>query len=450
MNSANTRHYNPSQILVFGSALTILIGTVLLMMPVATENGESLPLVDALFTATSAVCVTGLAVRDTATTFSTFGEVVILVLIQVGGLGFMAFTTLIAILLGKRISVKERLILREAMNQLNLEGVVRLVLYVLIITAVIEGIGSFLLALRWIPEWGWEKGIYYSLFHAVSAFNNAGFDLFGDERKFGSLTLYVTDPVVNLVVMFLVLLGSLGFVVILELVQYRKTKRLSLHSKLVLAVTGMTVLLGTACFLLMEWMNPRTIGPLSVPGKVLAGLFQTAASRTSGFVTLDAASLQPPTQFLMIMLMFVGGAPNSTAGGIKITTFAVILLAVWAMIRGRDDVVVFRRRIPHQQVYKALTITVMSMALVMVLTIVLLVSENNHTHFLAVLYETNSAFAINGSTLGLTSHLTTTGKILLILTMFAGRLGTVTLVYAISRKVDKPLYRYPEERPLIG
>src|SRR5690606_8455323 len=208
---------------------------------------------DALFTATSAACVTGLAVKDTATTFSTFGEVVILILIQIGGLGFMTFTTLIAVLLGKKISVKERLILREAMNQLNLEGVVKLVLYVLLITAVIEGVGTLLLALRWVPEWGWEKGLYYSLFHAISAFNNAGFDLFGDEPNGVSLSRYATDPVVNLVVMVLVLLGSLGFVVFLELVQYRRTRRLSLHSKLVLAVTGMVVLAGTTLFWLIEW-----------------------------------------------------------------------------------------------------------------------------------------------------------------------------------------------------
>jgi len=450
MDSAKTRSYNPSQILVFGSALTILIGALLLMTPYATESGEPLPPVDALFTATSAVCVTGLVVRDTATTFSTFGELVILVLIQIGGLGLMTFTTLIAVLLGKRISVKERLIPREAMDQLNLEGIVRLVLYVLIITAVIEGIGSFLLALRWVPEWGWGKGIYYSVFHAVSAFNNAGFDLFGDERKFGSLTLYAADPVVNLVVLSLVLLGSLGFVVLLELMQYRRSRRLSLHSKLVLTVTGLLVLIGTALFLLIEWENPDTLGPFPAPVKVLAGLFLAAASRTSGFLTLDASSLHPPTQFLMILLMFVGGAPNSTAGGIKVTTFAVILLAVWGMIRGRDDVVVFRRRIPHRQVYKALTVTVMSLTLVVVVTVLLLVSGYHHAHFLGLLYEASSAFAINGSSLGLTSRLTTLEKTLLILTMFAGRLGPVTLVYAISRRMTKPPYRYPEEQPLIG
>ena len=450
MDSAKTRSYNPSQILVFGSALTILIGTLLLMTPYATESGEPLPPIDALFTSTSAVCVTGLVVRDTATTFSTFGELVILVLIQIGGLGLMTFTTLIAILLGKRISVKERLILREAMDQLNLEGIVKLVLYVLIISAVIEGIGSLLLALRWVPEWGWEKGIYYSIFHAVSAFNNAGFDLFGDERQFSSLTLYAEDPLVNLIVISLVLLGSLGFVVILELMQYRRARRLSLHSKLVLSVTGLVVLIGTALFLLFEWGNPSTLGPLSVPGKVLAGLFQMTATRTSGFLTLDAASFYPSTQFLMILLMFVGGAPNSTAGGIKVTTFAVMLLAVWGMMRGRDDVVVFHRRIPHRQVYKALTVTVMSLTVVVVVTVLLLVSGNNPAHFLASLYEASSSFAINGSSLGLTSRLTAVEKILLILTMFAGRLGPVTLVYAISRRTTKPPFRYPEEQPLIG
>lgn len=450
MDTAKTRSYNPSQILVFGSAFIILIGTILLMMPFSTESGEPLSPVDALFTSTSAACVTGLVVKDTATTFSTFGEVVILILIQIGGLGFMAFTTLIAVLLGKRISVKERLILREALNQLNLEGIVRLVLYVFLITAVIEGIGSFLLALRWVPEWGWEKGIYYSIFHAISAFNNAGFDLFGGERKFGSLTLYVTDPLVNLVVIVLSILGALGFVVLLELVQYRRTRRFSLHSKLVLAVTLLMVLIGTALFLLIEWANPRTIGSLSVPGKVLAGLFQMGASRTSGFHTVDAASLYPSTQFLLILLIVVGGAPNSTAGGIKMTTFAVIVLAVWTMIRGRDDVVAFHRRIPHQQVYKALTITVLAFTLMFAVTVLLLISEYRYTTFLESFYEASSAFATNGSSLGMTRHLTTGGKLLLSLTMFVGRLGPVTLAYAISRRMIKPPYRYPEERPLIG
>ncbi|MEW9033076.1 MAG: potassium transporter TrkG, partial [Planifilum fimeticola] len=218
----------------------------------------------------------------------------------------------------------------------------------------------------------------------------------------------------------------------------------------VLSVTGLVVLIGTVLFLLFEWGNPNTLGALSAPGKVLAGLFQMAATRTSGFLTLDAASLYPSTQFLMILLMFVGGAPNSTAGGIKVTTFAVMLLAVWGMMRGRDDVVVFHRRIPHHQVYKALTVTVMSLTLVVIVTVLLLVSGNNHAHFLASLYEASSSFAINGSSLGLTSRLTAVEKILLILTMFVGRLGPVTLVYAISRRMTKPPFRYPEEQPLIG
>ena len=324
--------------------------------------------------------------------------------------------------------------MREAMDQLNLAGIVKLVLYVLIITAVIEGIGSFLLALRWVPEWGWEKGIYYSVFHAVSAFNNAGFDLFGDEWKFGSLTLYAADPVVNLVVLSLVLLGSLGFVVLLELMQYRRSRRLSLHSKLVLTVTGLLVLIGTALFLLIEWENPDTLGPFPAPVKVLAGLFLAAASRTSGFLTLDASSLHPPTQFLMILLMFVGGAPNSTAG-IKVTTFAVILLAVWGMIRGRDDVVVFRRRI-HRQVYKALTVTVMSLTLVVVVTVLLLVSGYHHAHFLGLLYE--SFFRLCHQRIFPRPDKPSDDlKAFEILTMFAGRLGPVTLVYAISRRMTE-------------
>jgi trk system potassium uptake protein len=445
------KRLTPSQVLVIGFALTILTGAVLLSLPISTESGKPLPFIDALFTSTSAVCVTGLVVVDTATTYNTFGEVVIMLLIQIGGLGFMTFGTFFAILVGKKIGFRERLILREAFNQINISGVVRLVLMVLAITLVIESLGFIVLAIRFIPEWGWEKGLYYALFHSVSAFNNAGFDLFGDYEKFSSLTRYVGDPIVNLTISSLFILGGIGFIVILELVQYRVTKRLSLHTKLVLTMTAFLIFVGTIIILATEWTNPATLGELSFGDKLLSSYFQSVTPRTAGFNTLNIADMYPATLFFIILLMFVGASPGSTGGGIKTTTLTTILLAVWSMIRGRDNVVTYRRRIPYDQVYKALTVTVAALTLVIMVTMLLTITE--HADILTALFETVSAFGTVGLTMGLTPELTVAGKILIILTMFAGRLGPLTIAVAIARSLrdqQEPPIRYPEEKPLIG
>ncbi|WP_220183935.1 TrkH family potassium uptake protein [Thermoactinomyces mirandus] len=445
------KRLTPSQILVIGFALTILTGTLLLSLPISTESGKSLPFIDALFTSTSAVCVTGLVVVDTATTFSTFGEVVILLLIQIGGLGFMTFGTFFAILVGKKIGFRERLILKEAFNQLNVSGVVRLVLMVLAITLIIEGLGFTFLAIRFVPEWSWGKGLWYALFHSVSAFNNAGFDLFGDMEKFSSLIRYVGDPMVNLTISSLIILGGIGFVVILELAQFCMTKRLSLHSKLVLTMTAFLIFAGTILILGTEWSNPATLGKLSFGDKLLASYFQSVTTRTAGYNTLNIGDMYPAMLFFIILLMFVGASPSSTGGGVKTTTLATILLAVWGMIRGRDNVVAYRRRIPYNQVYKALTVTVA--ALVLVITITMLLTITEHTDILTSMFETVSAFGTVGLTMGLTPSLSTAGKILIIFTMFAGRLGPMTIAVAIARSLhhqQEPLIRFPEENPLIG
>lgn len=438
----------PPQVLVLGFAVTILIGTFLLSLPVATESGEPLPVPDALFTATSAVCVTGLVVVDTATTFSTFGEWVIMFLIQMGGLGFMTFGVFFAILLGKKIGFKERLILQQSFHQTRLEGIVRLTLMVLVITVIVESIGFLLLAFRWVPEWGWTKGLYYALFHTVSAFNNAGFDLFGDYGEFSSLTRYVEDPLVNLTIAGLFIIGGIGFVVIAELIQYRSIRRMSLHTKLVLTVTGILIGLGTLTVLLIEWTNPKTLGRLSFFHKFIASFFQGVTPRTAGFNTLNIADMYPATQFIIIMLMFIGAAPSSTGGGIKVTTFMIVVLAVWSMVRGKNDVVTFRRRIPYNQVYRALTVLVVSLSLIVMITILLTITE--HTDLTTSLFETVSAAGTVGLSLGLTPELTPMGKILVTLTMFAGRLGPLTLAFAIAQREEKAIVRYPEERPLIG
>ncbi|PTX53713.1 trk system potassium uptake protein TrkH [Melghirimyces profundicolus] len=438
----------PPRILVLGFALTILIGAVLLSLPIVVEGKEPIPFLDALFTATSAVCVTGLVVHDTANTFSTFGEVVIMLLIQVGGLGFMGFATLFALLLGKRVGVKERLILREAYHQDRVGGVVQLVKYIVVIFGVFEGLGALILATRFIPLFGWKKGIYFSVFHSISAFNNAGFDLNGAFGDYSSLTPFVNDPVISLTIPALFIIGGLGFVVIVELFQYRWTRRISLHTKLVLLTTGILVAAGSFGILLIEWGNPRTLGGLSFRDTVVAAFFQGVTPRTAGFNTLDLAGMYPATQFLIILLMFVGASPGSTGGGIKTTTFITMLLAVWSMIRGQDDVVSFRRTIPHHQVYRALTVTVLSMTLVIIVTMLLTITESSDVFH--VFFESVSAFGTVGLSLGVTPDLSPPGRILVLITMFIGRLGPMTVAYAVAKGMIKPPIRHPEEKPLIG
>ncbi|AUS09744.1 Trk family potassium uptake protein [Laceyella sacchari] len=437
-----------TQILVLGFAVTILIGACLLSLPVATESGQGLPFIDALFTATSAVCVTGLVVVDTATTFNTFGEVVILLLIQVGGLGFMTFGTFFAYLVGKKIGFRERLVLRETFNQFNMQGVVNLVLKVLKITFIIEGIGFVLLSVRFVPEFGLEKGLYFSLFHSISSFNSAGFDLFGEKEAFSSITHYVEDPWINLVVSSLVILGGIGFVVILELLHYRKTKRISLHSKIVLTMTGILIVMGMLVILVVEWANPKTLGGLSFQGKIMASFFHSVTPRSGGYNTLSLGDMYSATLFFTVLLMFVGASPSSTGGGIKTTTLATILLSVWSMIRGRDDVIAYKRRIPHGLVYKALTVTVAATTLVILDTMLLTITEQ--TDLLTAGFETVSAFGTVGLTMGLTPTLSVPGKVIVLLTMFAGRLGPLTIAFAIAHSQKQPPYRYPEDRPLIG
>ncbi|TCW37982.1 trk system potassium uptake protein TrkH [Laceyella sacchari] len=437
-----------TQILVLGFAVTILIGACLLSLPMATESGQGLPFIDALFTATSAVCVTGLVVVDTATTFNTFGEVVILLLIQVGGLGFMTFGTFFAYLVGKKIGFRERLVLRETFNQFNMQGVVNLVLKVLKITFIIEGIGFVLLSVRFVPEFGLEKGLYFSLFHSISSFNSAGFDLFGEKEPFSSITHYVADPWMNLVVSSLVILGGIGFVVILELLHYRATKRISLHTKIVLTMTGILIVMGMLVILVVEWTNPKTLGGLSFQGKIMASYFHSVTPRSGGYNTLSMGDMYSATLFFTVLLMFVGASPSSTGGGIKTTTLATILLSVWSMIRGRDDVIAFKRRIPHGLVYKALTVTVAATTLVILDTMLLTITEQ--TDLLTAGFETVSAFGTVGLTMGLTPTLSVPGKVIVLLTMFAGRLGPLTIAFAIAHSQQQPPYRYPEDRPLIG
>ncbi|OKP85958.1 Trk family potassium uptake protein [Paenibacillus sp. P46E] len=436
---------SPPQILVLGFAAVILTGTLLLMLPMSSTSGVSLKFIDALFTATSATCVTGLVVVDTGTYFTVFGQIVIMLLIQVGGLGFMTMATLFALVLKRRISLRDRLILQEAMNQSSMEGIVRLIRKVLIYSLVIEAAAAAILSLRWAFDMPLGRAVYFGIFHAVSMFNNAGFDIFGDYR---SLTGYVNDPIVNFVVMFLIISGGIGFIVMSDLVEFRHTRRLSLHSKVVLSMTAALILLGAVVIFVFEFTNSRTMGPLSFGGKIWAAFFQSVTPRTAGANTLDIGSLRQASQFFIVILMFIGASPGSTGGGIKTTTFTLMIGAVISMLRGREDIVLFRYRLAQERVFKALTITLL--ALLLVVSVSMILSTTEDRAFLMILFETTSAFATVGLSMGLTPELSQFGKILISLTMFAGRLGLLTLAYAIGPKQGKQLYKYPEGKMIIG
>lgn len=435
---------DPPKILVLGFAMLILLGTFLLTLPIATEDGNGLSFINALFTATSATCVTGLVVVDTADTFSMFGELVIITLIQIGGLGFMSFATFFFFLLGKKISLKERLLLKESLNNLTIEGIVKFVRRILIFTAVIESVGGIILAIRFSFDMSIGKAVYYGFFHAISMFNNAGFDLMGGFR---SLTPYVDDPTVVLTVCSLITLGGLGFIVMNELYEYRDTHRLSMHAKVVLFTTIILTCGATIFIFFLEYKN--TLAPLSIAGKGLGALFQAVTPRTAGANTLPIGDLTQSTLFLTIIFMFIGAGPGSTAGGIKITTFVVLIASVWSQIRGKEDVVLFKRRIVMETILKALTVTVSGLFLVIIMTMLLSITEKDFD-FLMYLFEATSAFGTVGLSMGLTPELSPIGKLLIIFTMFAGRLGPLTVGFAIAMRRKPDAFRHPRGKIMIG
>lgn len=441
-----TKNLNPPKILVLGFAIIILMGTLLLTLPLATEDGKGLSFLDALFTATSATCVTGLVVVDTGDTFTMFGELVILFLIQVGGLGFMTFGTFLFILLGKKISLKERLLLKEAFNNVSLAGLVKLVKRILIFTFVLEIIGGILLAIRFSAVMPSGRAIYYGFFHSISNFNNAGFDIMGG---FKGLTDYVEDPIVVITLCTLITIGGLGFIVINELYEYRVTRRLSVHSQIVILTTIILTTGATILIYLFETGNSKTIGTLTESGKFLGSLYQAVTPRTAGSNTVSIGDLTHTTLFLILFLMFIGAGSGSTAGGIKVTTFMVLISAVWSQIRGKTDVVLFRRRIVTETILKSMTIASCGIIIVVMVTIILSITEPGH-EFLMYLFEATSAFGTVGLSMGLTTDLSPIGRIVIICTMFVGRLGPLTLAFAITKRIKSEAFQHPKGNIMIG
>lgn len=438
----------PPRILVIGFISIILCGAVLLSLPIATVDGQGLYFLDALFTATSAICVTGLVVVDTGTTFTIFGQLVIMLLIQIGGIGFMTFATLFAIILGRKITLKERLLLQEALNQMSLEGVVRLAKYIIKASLIIEGIGALIFMLNWSQDLGWGKAFYYGIFHAVSGFNNAGFDLFGN---YSSLTSYTGNIITNFTMMFLIITGGFGFAVLSDLYSY-KGKKFTLHSKVVIKTSLLLVIIGAALVFILEYSNNATLAGLDPISKVLASVFQSVTARTAGFNTIDTAGLRDSTHIVLMLLMFIGASPGSTGGGIKTTTFLAVLLSVIATFKGNCNISCKERTIPKDIIQKAVVIIFMAMALVFCITLVLSITEDSD--FMTLLFETVSAFGTVGLSLGITPELTVLGRMAIIFTMFCGRVGPLTLAFALGQKKSKAgiqgQIKYPEERVIIG
>ncbi len=420
---------------------TILVGALLLTFPTATADGRGANLIDALFTSTSATCVTGLIVQDTPVYFSTFGQIVILVLIQLGGIGIMSYSAFLALLFG-RFTLGQRGMLQEMMEEER--NVLNMILYVFKMTFTIEIIGALLLFLRWIFVYKEPlHTIYLSVFHSISAFCNAGFSLFSN-----SLENQVADPVVNIVIMALIILGGIGFIVVYEVTrQLRGTKRtLSIHTKLVLVTSAILVIVGFILIFFIEFDGAFL--DLSLTGKLWAALFQSVTPRTAGFNTVPIASLSTITLTIIIILMFIGASPGSTGGGIKTSTFAILILSLGNILRGKEDIEVFKRKIPSTIVYKAMALVVATLLLLVSIFLLLLAVENKP--FLLILFESVSAFGTVGLSMGITPDLTIIGKLLIIILMYGGRIGPLTLGFALTRALHRGKVEYPEAKVMIG
>ncbi len=444
------RRLSPAQFLALSFGVLITFGTALLALTIAAEPGQHISVLDAFFTATSAVCVTGLIVVDTPSAWSTFGEMVLMLLMQAGGLGYMTFSTLVAAALGRRISLQSRATLQESLNIESREELVRFAARALLLTLAIELAATVVLTAWWVPTFGLGRAVYLALFHSVSAFNNAGFSLFPD-----NLVRFRGDLVVNLVISTLIILGGLGFLVLQEVRTARSLARLSVQTKLVLTVSAALIVGGTVALLLLERWNPATLGPLGWGEALLAAYFQAVTPRTAGFNTIDIGAMTPAALFLVMALMFVGASPGGTGGGVKTTTFSVTVLSLWATVRGRRDPVVFKRRLPTDLVQKSFFVALIAFLALNVVAGLLLIAERRD--LLPTLFETTSAFGTvglsmgqPGSVLSLAGHLGPAGKLLLVVMMFAGRVGPLTLAVALAGRREPERFRHAEQRIAIG
>lgn len=451
----------PTRQIVLSFLAVILIGSVLLMLPIC-NNKTPTSYLNNLFVATSATCVTGLVPVVTSEQFNLVGQIVIIILIQIGGLGFLTFLNLLLMMIKKKLSLTNKIVLQEALNQPSLNDIPKFVKNVIKYTFVVEGLGAIILSFVFIPDYGMVKGIYYSIFHSISAFCNAGFDVLGPN----SLVGYQTNVIINLVIPGLIIMGGLGFVVWFDVAhcikkEYHKMSKFnkrhlinsfSLHTKLVLVTTIVLLIVGTVLFYLCEFNNLKTIGNMPLFDQIQISYFQSATLRTAGFATVDMSCLNPATKFMMCVLMFIGGSPAGTAGGIKTVTFAIGILEVYNIYHGRKEVTAFSRRIPKRLIVRSFAI--ISMALTIVIVSIFTLSISEQAPFIDICFEVVSAGATVGLTASLTPHLSVIGKIIIIILMYIGRIGPITMMISFTRKsylqASKKEIKYTDGNILLG
>ncbi len=446
-----------TQIIVLGFLAAIVIGGILLSLPVASANGQSVPFIDAMFTSTTSVCVTGLVVVNTYEQWSRFGQAVILLLIQCGGLGIVTFTTSFMLLLGRKVTLRDRLLLQDAYNLNTLTGLVKFTKKVISGTLIVEGIGAILYMFTFVPQFGFRKGIWISVFNSVSAFCNAGIDIIGSD----SLAPYVTNVSVNLITMTLIIMGGIGFIVwwdILHVIGRVKKKevpvgacfnRLTLHTKIVLTMTLCLIVGGALLILILEYTNPETIGGLNFGEKVMASTFESVSTRTAGFLTFSQKAMRDSTALICMILMFIGGSPVGTAGGVKTSTFALVIIAAMSAIKGSEHGTAFRRRLHNRTMRKALAVILIS--LLAVITSTILLSTFCGGELTDVMFETFSAIATAGLTRDYTSTMNTVGKVIVIICMYLGRIGPISMAIIFGFKKNKfGLAEYPSEDITVG
>ena len=443
----------PTRIIFLGFLLLILVGALLLRLPICYNEGENISFLDALFTATSASCVTGLVVKDTATTWTPLGQGIILFLIQIGGLGVMSIFTLYVLITKKHIGLKERLTIQESINNFTLSGTVRIFLKILIATLCFELLGAIILFTQFMPLFGMKDGIIKSIFHSISAFCNAGFDIFGTKTyKFQSLSLFSNNPILLITLSALIVIGGLGFVVWRDIYHNKFSfRKYSLHSKIVIISTTILILGSSLLFYLLENNNINTLSPMTQTNKVVNSMFQAITPRTAGFSSINPAKMTQEANFFTIILMLIGAAPGSTGGGIKVTTISVLVLASIFFIMGQEDVQIMKNTVPQQMIHKSICIFMIALLLLIIGTSIILI-DNPELDFLDVLYETASALSTSGLSTGITTLLNPLSKIVLILFMILGRIGPLTAVIAFSQKqmIKNAPYRYSDGKISVG
>jgi trk system potassium uptake protein TrkH len=431
--------------LLYGFAAFIIIGALLLMLPLSSKSGYWTSPLDALFTATSAVCVTGLTVVDTADHFSFFGQLVMLILIQLGGLGFMASATLFLMALGHKIGLSERILIKESMGVEYLGGLLKLVIRIVLFTVIAEGLGAIILSLSFAAHEPAGTAIWKGIFQSVSAFNNAGFDLNGG---FKSLINYQSDATILLTTAFLIILGGISFVVVQDILIKRRFIKFPLDTKIIIITTGILLAAGTLILFIAEFSNPDTLGQMPMPQKLLNAFFAAVTPRTAGFASIDVSKMMMYSLFFTIFLMFIGGASGSTAGGIKVNTFGALMIILWNMAHGKEHASAFGRTFRTHDIYRALTLVILSFGIIVLGVTALSITEN--FNFLNILFEVVSAFATVGLSTGITPELSAAGKLIIIMIMYLGRLGPLTIALSLIQRQQPAIYHYPEEAIKVG